>query len=106
MLTLSGCSPSIYLVETNEVAIMQELEIQKWGNSAAIRLNKGILQQISCDIGTKFEALVQDGGVFLKPIREPEYTLAELLSTCTKSNTRLEDEDKSWLGMKSVGKEI
>jgi antitoxin component of MazEF toxin-antitoxin module len=84
---------------------MQQVEIQKWGNSAAIRLNKGILQQISCDIGTKFEAVVKNGGVFLKPIKTPEYSLEMLLDACTKSNTKLDSEDKAWLNAKAVGKE-
>jgi len=67
---------------------MQQVEIQKWGNSAAIRLNKGLLQQLSCGVGSKFEAIIQDGGVFLKPIKNPEYTLDELLATCTKTTQK------------------
>ena len=85
---------------------MQKLEIQKWGNSAAIRLNKGLLKQISCEIGSKFEAIVQDGGVLLKPIKAPEYTLDQLLESCTKSNIKMDAEDKDWLNAKPVGKEI
>ena len=68
------------------------IEIQKWGNSAAIRLNKGILQQVSCEIGSKVEAVVKDGGVFLKPITAPTYTMEELLSSCTKENVKLEED--------------
>ena len=85
---------------------MQQVEIQKWGNSAAIRLNKGLLQQLSCGVGSKFEAIIQDGGVFLKPIKNPEYTLDELLATCTKTNTKLDTEDKNWLHSKAIGKEV
>ena len=85
---------------------MQSIEIQKWGNSAAIRLNKGLLQQVSCEIGSKVEAVVKDGGVFLKPVTAPVYTLDELLDTCTKKNTRLDDEDKAWLASSPMGKEI
>lgn len=85
---------------------MQNIEIQKWGNSAAIRLNKGILQQVSCEIGSKFEAIVKDGGVFLKPVTAPTYTLDELLETCSKKNTKLDDEDREWLNSSAVGKEI
>lgn len=85
---------------------MQQIEIQKWGNSAAIRLNKSMLQQISCDIGAKFEAVVQDGGVFLKPIKAPEYSLEMLLETCTKNNTKIDGEDRAWLNAKSIGKEV
>lgn len=62
---------------------MQKLEIQKWGNSAAIRLNKGIL----------------------KPIAAPNYSLDELLETCTKDNIVMDNEDREWLQSTSVGKE-
>lgn len=106
LLTHSRCERSIYYVYTQEVFYMHQVEIQKWGNSAAIRLNKGMLQQISCDIGTKFEAVVQDGGVFLKPIKAPEYSLEMLLETCTKHNTKIDSEDKAWLNTKPVGKEV
>ena len=83
------------------------IEIQKWGNSAALRLNKAVLKQLSTDIGDKFEVEVRDGGIFLKPIpAQPEYTLEELLASCTKKNTRLDDEDQEWLGDSPKGKEI
>jgi antitoxin component of MazEF toxin-antitoxin module len=84
---------------------MQKLEIQKWGNSAAIRLNKGILKQVSCEIGSTFEAIVQDDGIFLKPIAAPHYSLDELLETCTKDNIVMDNEDREWLQSTPVGKE-
>jgi antitoxin component of MazEF toxin-antitoxin module len=85
---------------------MQNIEIRKWGNSAAIRLNKGLLQQVSCEIGSTVEAIVKDGGVFLKPVTTPNYTLGELLETCSKKNTCLDSEDKVWLSSNPVGKEV
>lgn len=85
---------------------MQNIEIQKWGNSAAIRLNKGLLQQLSCEVGSQVEAVIQEGGIFLKPVKVPEFTLEELMATCTEENTRLDKEDSSWLSAKPVGKEV
>jgi antitoxin MazE len=84
---------------------MQKLEIQKWGNSAAIRLNKGILKQVSCEIGSTFEAIVQDDGIFLKPIAAPNYSLDELLESCTKDNITIDNDDREWLQSTPVGKE-
>ena len=83
-----------------------ELEIQKWGNSAAIRLNKALLKQVSSGIGGKVEAEVKNGGIFLKPIKGPAYTLDELLKTCTKENVRLDREDEEWLNDAPQGKEV
>lgn len=82
------------------------LQIQKWGNGAAIRLNKALLKQISSDIGGRVEAEVIDGGIFLKPVRGPEYSLRELLASCTKENVRLDEQDKVWSDDNSEGKEI
>ncbi len=85
---------------------MQNIEVQKWGNSAAIRLNKGLLNQISCDVGSKFEVILKDGGMFLRPVKKPEYSLDELLQTCTKENTRLDDDDEAWLNASPKGEEF
>jgi len=82
-----------------------ELEIQKWGNSAAIRINKALLGQINAKIGVSLVAEVRNGGLFLKPVTEQRYSLSELLSTCTKDMTRLDDEDREWLDEAPVGKE-
>lgn len=85
---------------------MKKIKIQKWGNSAAIRLNKGVLQQISCSIGERFEVMIQGDGIFLKPIKAPLYSLEGLLKTCTKENTKIDSEDRAWLNDEPVGKEI
>ena len=107
MLTLYGCDASIYTVDTMELEEhMQDVEIQKWGNSAAIRLNKALLKQVSSDIGSKFEVILKDGGLFLKPVKEPSYDLEELLQTCTKENTRLDEEDQAWLNARPRGEEF
>jgi antitoxin component of MazEF toxin-antitoxin module len=83
-----------------------ELEIQKWGNSAAIRLNQSLLRQIKVGIGGSLVAEVRNGGLFLKPVTEPRYSLEDLLSTCTRAKMRLEEEDREWLDDASVGKEV
>ncbi|PCI42205.1 MAG: AbrB family transcriptional regulator [Moraxellaceae bacterium] len=82
-----------------------QLEIQKWGNSAALRLNKTILNQLSTAIGDKFRVEVKDGSILLTPIKDqPEYKLEDLLATCTVKNTRVDDDN--WLSDDPVGKEI
>tara|TARA_R100001129_G_C5088964_1_gene180688 strand:+ start:138 stop:395 length:258 start_codon:yes stop_codon:yes gene_type:complete len=81
------------------------LAIQKWGNGAAVRIQRALLQQIKCDIGESLEVEVVDGGLFLRPAREPEYSLDELLASCTPSKVKLTDEDREWLNAKPMGKE-
>ncbi|ACR12685.1 AbrB/MazE/SpoVT family DNA-binding domain-containing protein [Teredinibacter turnerae] len=84
---------------------MANIEIQKWGNSAAIRLNKGLLNQLSCDIGNTFEVTLKDGGVFLKPVREAKYSLAELLENCPDESLKMDEEDDAWLNSNPEGGE-
>jgi antitoxin component of MazEF toxin-antitoxin module len=82
-----------------------ELEIQKWGNSAAIRINRALLKQINAKVGASLVAEVRNGGLFLKPAPEPQYSLDDLLVSCTKAKMRLDVEDRAWLDDAPVGKE-
>ena len=79
-----------------------KLKIQKWGNSAAIRIHKSLLKQINAEIGVSLVAEVRNGGLFLKPAAERQYCLADLLATCTKDKMCLNDEDRRWLDEKET----
>lgn len=83
-----------------------KLSIKQWGNGAGLPLSKPLLKLIRSEIGDTVEAQVVDGGLMIKPITEPEYSLDELLATCTKGNTRLDDEDRAWLSDTPMGKEL
>jgi len=83
-----------------------QLKIHKWGNGAAIRLNKALLKQISSGVGENVEAEVKNGGLFIKPVKRPEYTLDEILASCTREKMQLEPEDEQWLNDKPKGKEV
>lgn len=80
------------------------LQIQKWGNGAAIRLGKSLLQQVSGEIGSTVDVEIKNGGIFLKPVKN-NFTLENILETCTKDNMRLTDDDKQWLNDQQ-GREI
>jgi len=82
-----------------------QLKIQKWGNSAALRLNKTILNQLSTKIGDSFKIEVKGESILLTPMKEqPNYKLEDLLSTCTVENTRVDGDH--WLSGLSAGKEV
>lgn len=83
-----------------------KLSIKQWGNGAGLPLSKPLLKLIESEVGDVVDAQVVDGGLLIKPLRAPEYTLDELLSTCTRSNTRLDGEDRAWLQNSPVGKEL
>jgi len=83
-----------------------KLSIKQWGNGAGLPLSKPLLKLINSAVGDSVDAQVVDGGLLITPIQQPEYTLDELLGTCTKSNTRMDSEDRAWLQNTPVGKEL
>jgi len=83
-----------------------KLSIQKWGNGAAVRLQRPLLRQIQCEIGETLEVEVVDGGLFLRPTKKPEFSLDELLATCTPDRVGLSEEDREWLEDSPQGKEL
>ncbi len=80
-----------------------ELSIQKWGNSAAVRLPTELLGLLKVSLGDRLSVNVQPDGVLLKAAR-PVYSLADLLAQCDL--TAAEPADMSaWSSMKPVGRE-
>ncbi|OXI16144.1 AbrB/MazE/SpoVT family DNA-binding domain-containing protein [Burkholderia sp. AU15512] len=58
-----------------------ELKIQKWGNSAAVRLPAVLLEQIDASVGSSLNADVRPDGVLLSPARR-KYSLDDLIAQC------------------------
>ncbi|AEI82204.1 PemI-like protein (plasmid) [Cupriavidus necator N-1] len=81
-----------------------ELSIQKWGNSAAVRLPTTLLEQLKVALGDKLSVDVRPDGVMLKPARH-KYSLDELVAQCDpKAPTPRGLAD--WSGVKPVGREV
>lgn len=80
-----------------------ELSVQKWGNSAAVRLPTELLGLLNVKPGDKLCVKVQPDGVLLKAAR-PAYSLAELVAQCDPSAPEPADM-ADWLNMKPVGRE-
>jgi len=81
-----------------------ELSIQKWGNSAAVRLPTELLGMLKVKLGDKLSVHVQPDGVLLKPAR-PSYALADLLAQCDTSAPEPADM-AAWAHVKPVGREM
>lgn len=80
-----------------------QISIQKWGNSAAIRLPAAVLAQLDLQPGDKLTAEIRDGGLVLAPARK-RYTLGELLAQC---DAGVEVEEwEGWRAMPPVGDEV
>jgi len=80
-----------------------KLNIQKWGNSAAVRLPSVMLAQLGVKVGDAFDAKVSANAVTLR-VAKPRYKLADLLAECDL-NAPPPDLDW-WDNAKPVGREF
>jgi antitoxin ChpS len=80
-----------------------QLSIQKWGNSASVRLPVVLLEQIGAEVGSTLDVTVTQEGLLLKPKRRPSYKLEDLLAEMQGDELpRVE----GWDEMPARGKEI
>jgi antitoxin component of MazEF toxin-antitoxin module len=84
---------------------MTTVTLRNLGGSVVIAIPRKILKLINLDAGARVEMSVQEGKLVVEPKRQPRYTLAELLATCTEDTMALTDEDRAWLDASPVGKE-
>lgn len=77
--------------------MLMKLNIQKWGNSAAIRLPSSMLTQIGANIGDAVEV----DTTALK-VAKPKYKLADLLAEMPQGMPRYE----GWDEMQPIGYEV
>ena len=81
-----------------------ELSIQKWGNSAAVRLPAPLLSQLGVALGDKLSADMQADSLVLRPARK-HYALADLMAQCDLKAAPPADI-KDWDDAKPVGQEV
>ncbi|MCI0485919.1 MAG: AbrB/MazE/SpoVT family DNA-binding domain-containing protein [Blastocatellia bacterium] len=62
------------------------VQIQKWGNSLALRIPKSFANESNIEQGSLVDLSVIEGKLIVVPVSEPEYTLDELLAGVTKEN--------------------
>ena len=74
--------------------------IQKWGNSLALRLPKGLATEVHMAEGTRVELVRTKDGVLVRARQKPHYRLSNLLAGVTRKNIHSETD---W--GKSVGRE-
>lgn len=64
---------------------------QKWGNSLAVRVPKGIADELDISTNDPLNITVVDGNMVLTPEHQKTYALDDLLKRITKRN--LHDEE-------------
>lgn len=81
-----------------------KLNIQKWGNSAAVRLPAAILAQLGLKAGDVVDADIAGNTVTLRAAKR-RYTAAELNAQCDPK-APMPDDLMEWDRMPSVGREV
>lgn len=97
--------PRIYNESTQSAwGLVVEISIQKWGNSAAVRLSATLLEQLGVALGDKLEVEVLPEGVMLRPARH-RYALADLIAQCDPK-APLPGDAEAWNNRAPAGHEI
>ncbi len=78
-----------------------KVQIQKWGNSLALRIPKSFAIESKVTQGSLVEVSLEQGKIVVVPVAEPEFILEDLLAKVTKRNLH-EEIDTG----KAVGKEV
>lgn len=81
-----------------------ELSVQKWGDSAAVRLPAELLGILKVSPGDKLSVNVQSDGVLLKAAK-PVYALADLVAQCDLGAPEPADL-ATWGEVRPVGREV
>lgn len=67
-----------------------QIQVQRWGNSLAIRIPKSMAADTKIKNGSKVDLSFAKGKLVASPIVEQEYTLEELLAGITNKNLHQE----------------
>ena len=78
-----------------------KLQIQKWGNSLALRIPKAFAIESKVENGSTVEVSMENGNIIVRPQSRAEYSLEELLEGITDDNLHGETETG-----RPVGREV
>lgn len=60
--------------------------VKKWGNSAAVRIPRGVMQAARLTLDEVVDVREQDGQIVIEPIRLDKVDLTQLLAGITPQN--------------------
>jgi antitoxin ChpS len=84
---------------------MYTTSLRKVGGSIMLAIPPAILDLLHLQAGATVGLVVDGERLVVEPKVKPHYTLEELLAQCDAS-APLTDEDRSWIDMLSVGREL
>ncbi len=68
------------------------LQVQRWGNSLALRIPKPLAQEMAIAQGTFVELSLEAGRIVIEPLPAPQYRLDQLLDGVTDENLQAETD--------------
>jgi antitoxin MazE len=68
------------------------VQIQKWGNSLALRIPKAFVHEINLCQGAAVDIGIKESCIIVKPLTEKKFSLKSLLAGANKSNTHKEED--------------
>jgi antitoxin MazE len=75
--------------------------VAKWGNSLAVRIPQHLAKEIGLSDGVEVDIVAIDGNLTIKPRRQKQYSLEELIAGITPENRHAEIDTGG-----SVGEEV
>lgn len=67
-----------------------KVQVQKWGNSLALRIPKNYAVETKIENGSTVEIAVRNGAIVFKPVVEKNLNLEEMLADITEENLHTE----------------
>jgi antitoxin MazE len=68
-----------------------KVQVQKWGNSLALRIPKSFAVETSIENGSTVEVTLEKGAIVIKPAKD-DINLEDLLSGITSENIHVETD--------------
>ena len=78
-----------------------KVQVQKWGNSLALRIPKSFAVESNIGQGSTVEVSLENGRIIVFPVAEPEFSLDEMLSQITPENLHGEVDTGSSVGQEA-----
>lgn len=62
------------------------VQVQKWGNSLALRIPRSFAAETELTPGSDVDLTIEDGRLVITPVAKPRYSLEALLARVTPEN--------------------
>jgi len=84
---------------------MTSIAVRQSGGANIVSIPKAIVQSLGLHVGSKLDLSINKNRIILTPISD-ELSLDELLKGSPKECFKITDEDREWIDVKPVGKEV